>query len=136
MLRLVDRAVVQVGNPVDLPPASEPEPDLSVLRARDDFYGTGHPEPDDVLLVIEVMDTSARFDRGVKLPMYARARVPEVWLVDAKRDLVEVHRQPSGNRYGSIEVRRRGATLTIAEFPDVTFTVDDAIGPAMPARSR
>ena len=74
--RLVGRATVRVQNPIRLPPRTEPEPDIAIVRFRLDFYATKHPEPEDVLLPIEVSDTTLGYDRGVKLPLYAAAGIP------------------------------------------------------------
>jgi Uma2 family endonuclease len=81
-LALAERAIVNVQNPLVLNEYSEPEPDITVLRYREDFYAGGHPRPEDVLLVIEVADTSLQYDRDVKLPLYAAHGIPEYWLVD------------------------------------------------------
>ncbi len=74
-----------VQNPVCLDGRLEPLPDIALLRPRSDYYRNGHLGPDDVLLLIEVADSSLRYDREVKIPRYARAGVPEVWLVDLAR---------------------------------------------------
>ncbi len=85
--------------PLHLSEHSEPEPDLMVLRRRDDGYRAQHPTPADVLLLIEVSDTSLGYDLGVKLPLYARHGVPEVWVVDLDRNRVRVFRQPVEDGY-------------------------------------
>ena len=84
------RAIVSVQNPIMLNDVSEPEPDLAILRPRDDFYGAAHPTASDVLLVIEGGDTSA-YDLKVKLPAYARSGIPQVWIADLTTETVEVH---------------------------------------------
>jgi Uma2 family endonuclease len=76
------RAILWTQNPVVMGEYSEPQPDIAVLEAREDFYAAQHPRAADVLLVVEISDTSLRYDREVKLPLYARHGVPEVWLVD------------------------------------------------------
>jgi Uma2 family endonuclease len=126
---LGERAIVSVQNPTSIPPHSEPQPDLMLLRPRADFYAAAHPEPRDVLLVIEVADTTVPFDRGVKIPLYARAGMVEVWLVDLTTDTVEVHRGPAGNRYADVERRGRGERLLCQAFPDIELSVDDVMGP-------
>lgn len=98
------RAVLTVQNPLSIPGEgaavdSEPQPDLMLLAPRDDFYAAGHPTPEDVLLLIEVADTTLAFDRDVKLPVYARGGVGEVWLVNLQEGLVEVHRDPVQGSY-------------------------------------
>jgi Uma2 family endonuclease len=88
------RAIVKVQDPLHLDPRSEPEPDLMLLTPRDDFYAAAHPVPADVLLLVEVGDSTVRFDREVKLPLYAKHGVEEVWLIDIDARQVEVCRIP------------------------------------------
>jgi Uma2 family endonuclease len=127
--RLRDRAIVRVQNPLVLPAqTSEPLPDVILLRPRPDFYRSGHPEPGDALLVVEVMDSSARYDRRVKLPLYARAGVLEVWLVDLSAAKLEVYRDLSAREYSERRVLSRGESLAIQAFPDIVFSVTDLIG--------
>jgi Uma2 family endonuclease len=78
-----DRAIVAVQDPIRLDDASEPQPDIAILKARPDCYASAHPGPEDVLLVVEVAETSLGYDLGVKVPLYARHGIPEVWVVDA-----------------------------------------------------
>lgn len=85
-------------NPLRLDDLSEPEPDIAILRPRADFYTTAHPGPADVLLVIEVADTSLAYDLGTKVPLYARHGIPEVWVIDAATRRTRVFRQPVGGR--------------------------------------
>ncbi len=118
------RAIVQVQNPVRIGNASEPQPDLMLLKPKSDFYASGHPGPSDVLLLIEVADTSADADRETKLPVYARARVGEVWLVDLERKQIEVYRDPQGGEFQSSKVYARGTAVSPAGFPDIEVPVD------------
>jgi Uma2 family endonuclease len=127
--RLGDRTIVWAQNPLGLRSVrSVAQPDVSLLRPRDDFYATGRPGPHDALLVVEVMDTTATRDRGAKLPLYARAGIIEVWLVDLTADTIEVYRRPLPTGYAEAETLRRGDRLSPREFPDVTLTVDDLLG--------
>lgn len=96
--RLGDKAVVWCQNPLRLDDISEPEPDIAILRPRNDFYTTAHPGPADVLFVIEVADTSLAYDLGTKVPLYARHGIPEVWVIDAATRTTSVFRQPAGGR--------------------------------------
>lgn len=125
---LGDRAVVAIQNPIALGSHSEPQSDLVVLRPRADFYAGGHPEPGDVWLLVEVADTTLAFDRTVKGPLYARAGIPEVWLVDIAGQAVEVHRRPSGGRYVETERLIRGQRLTCEAFRDLDVSVDEVLG--------
>jgi Uma2 family endonuclease len=125
---LGERAVVTVQNPVRLALRSEPQPDLVVARPRRDFYELGHPTPDDVLLLVEVAEISAAFDRGVKVPLYARAGIPEVWLVDLASEQVMVHRAPTEGRYADVRTLGRGDRLAPQAFPDLELSVADVLG--------
>lgn len=122
-------AIVQVQNPVSLPPDSEPEPDLMLLKPRDDFYAEAHPTAADVLLVIEVSDSSVRYDREVKVPLYAAHGMGEIWLIDLEARCVEVHRRPqSAHRtYGVIERHYEGA-LAPAALPQVALDATALFG--------
>jgi Uma2 family endonuclease len=121
------RAIVQVQGPIRLGPHSEPQPDVALLRPRADFYATGHPGPGAVLLAIEVADTSLDFDRTVKLPLYARHGVPEVWLVDLAAGRMEVCRRPTAAGYGETSRAGRGERLSPLALPDVAVAVDDVL---------
>jgi Uma2 family endonuclease len=93
------KAIVSAQNPVVLGDLSAPLPDLTLLRYRDDYYAQAHPGPDDILLLVEVADTSLTHDRNTKLPLYARFQVPEVWIIDIPGRHLDVHREPDGARY-------------------------------------
>lgn len=125
--RLPDTAAVRIQNPIRLPPRSEPEPDLVVVRRRDDFYATAHPGPGDIFLLIEVADTSLEHDRDVKLPLYAAAGIPEVWIVDLERRRVLVYRQPAGASYRQVTVVEEG-TLSPTAFPQLAIRLDEITG--------
>jgi Uma2 family endonuclease len=126
--RLGGRAIVSVQNPVRLSQRSEPQPDLAILRPRDDSYRRSHPGPADILLIIEVMDTTVEMDRRVKAPLYARAGVRETWLLDVNAERIEAYRAPTPEGYRDVRVLRRGESVTPEAFPDLTFSVDALIG--------
>jgi hypothetical protein len=115
--RVGDTAMVRGQNPVVLGTRWEPEPDVAVLKPRADGYRTAHPGPGDILLVIEVADTSLESDREVKLPLYAGAGIPEAWLVDLEHDVIEMHRRPSPEGYREVRTLRRGDTLAALLVP-------------------
>jgi len=121
---LGDRALVSVQDPIALGPSHEPEPDLAILRPREDDYTQSHPAPSDVLLLIEVADFSLDYDRTVKIPLYARAGIPEVWLVDLVQRAVEIYRQPSEGGYGDVRVLHPGDSLSPRAFPDFQLPVE------------
>jgi Uma2 family endonuclease len=128
MVPLVGKAVVTVQNPVRLDDHSEPEPDVAVLRLRDDFYAETHPHPEDVILLVEVSDTSYEFDTKVKLPLYAENGIPEVWIVHVPNDEVWVFREPSGRRYRHKWRFRRGQMLAPGGFPELELDAARVLG--------
>jgi len=95
--RAGESVFVRCQNPLRLDDISEPEPDIAILRPRADFYMTAHPGAADVLLVIEVADTSLAYDLGTKVPLYARHGIPEVWVIDAATRQTRVFRRPVGS---------------------------------------
>ena len=125
--RVAGRAIVAVQDPIKLSDFSEPQPDLALLRPRPDFYSESHPGPDDVLLVVEVSDTSADYDRAVKVPLYAAAAIPEVWLVDLAAGTIEVHRGPSSGGYGDVEAMSGVQTFAPQALSDLVLSVSDII---------
>ena len=94
-------AHVSVQRPLRLDAYNEPEPDVMLLKPRRDHYQSRHPSAADVLLLVEVAETSLSHDRGTKLPLYAKFGVPEVWIVDLRDAAIEVYRQPAGDAYAS-----------------------------------
>jgi len=123
--RLGDRAVVSPQNPVVIRPRSEPQPDLLVLRPRAVSYSRELPASQDVLLAVEVADTTVRFDRLVKARLYARAGIPEFWLCLAMDAAIEVYRGPGADAYASVTLHGPGQTVAPLAFPDVGFAVTD-----------
>ena len=123
--RLGDRAVVSPQNPVVIQPRSEPQPDLLLLRPRAVSYSREHPTPEDVLLAVEVADTTARFDRLVKSRLYARAGIREFWLFLTLEAIVEVYRAPGSDAYTSVTEHGAGQMLSPLAFADVSFSVTD-----------
>lgn len=128
ILALGRRAAVRVQNPVRLPPRSEPQPDVVVARRRRDSYRSAHPTAEDVLLVVEVADSSLHTDRAITLPIYARQGVAEVWIVDLAAGAVHVHAGPDGGAYGSAATLRPGDVLVPTLLPDVALPVADLLG--------
>ena len=122
------RAIVQVQGPMQIGSESEPQPDLVALRPQANFYRSQAATPDDVLLLIEVADSSLQYDRAVKLPLYARAGVQEFGLVDLVRDEVHMHREPTPEGFRHIERRGRGSRLEPLAFPDLVLPVDELLG--------
>ncbi len=128
ILRLQGTAYVSIQNPVRLDEHNEPEPDLVVARRRADDYAGGHPSREDILLVVEVADSSANYDRQTKAPMYAAAGIPDYWIVDLGHDHVLVLRDPTPTGYATTRVYRRGEQLRPLAFPDLAVRIDDILG--------
>ena len=120
--RVGDRAILSVQCPIQVGEFSEPQPDLSILRSRDNFYADHHPTPPDIHLVVEVADSSLRHDLDLKSPLYIAGGVPEVWVVDLVTDTLHVTR-------GSQTVQlRAGDSVAPAAFPDLVLEVTSILG--------
>lgn len=126
--RLGDRMVLNAQGPVRLFPRSEPQPDILLLRPGIEQYHHRHPTATDVLLVVEVAKSSLLLDRTVKLRIYARQGIAEVWIVDLNHDAVEVYRQPGLDGYAEMTCVERGGSVSPLAFPDLVLTVDEILG--------
>ncbi|HLI56858.1 MAG TPA: Uma2 family endonuclease, partial [Actinomycetota bacterium] len=124
---LGDLAVVSPQNPVRLSDLSEPQPDLAVLRPNATDYADRHPRPEDVLLLVEVSDATLEFDRTVKAPLYARAGIPELWIVDLQASRLLVHRSPSPTGYQEVTSAGPGEHVACLAFPGVALEVGDLV---------
>ncbi len=124
-----DRAVVAIQDPVVLDEHSEPQPDLAILAPRADGYRASHPMPSEIILLIEVADTTLAFDRDTKAASYARAGVPECWVVDLAGDQILVMRSPGPDGYGDVRIRSRDETISVAPLSDVEVDVAEILGP-------
>jgi Uma2 family endonuclease len=122
------KVIVRVQNPIILNNLSEPEPDIALLQPRADFYESGHPQPQDIFLLIEVADSSLEYDRDVKIPLYASSGITEVWLVDIYEQVIIVYRYPSENGYSDIQKLSRGEKMSIQAFSEINLVVDDILG--------
>jgi Uma2 family endonuclease len=127
--RLRGRATLWPQNPLTILPDSEPQPDIILLRHRADFYAAaGLPGPDDVALLVEVADTSLRYDRRVKGLLYAEAGIREYWIIDLAGDAIEVFREPGPHGFQRTDRVSRGGTLTPLAFPDTRLAAADVLG--------
>lgn len=120
------KAIVSVQNPVITGDLSEPEPDIAILVYREDYYAEEIPSAKDVLLIIEVADTSLAYNREVKLPQYAESGVPEFWLVNLVNNAIEVHWQPRGNDYKFRELLRTEDVIRAKNF-DLAIPVEKVL---------
>jgi Uma2 family endonuclease len=121
-------AILGVQNPIQLTERTEPQADVVLLQFRADYYSTAHPRPDEVLLLVEVSDSTVDFDRDVKVPNYARSGIQEVWLWDLEENCLEVYRNPTGNSYSSMQKLGRNQQVSPLAFPELTVNVDLILG--------
>jgi Uma2 family endonuclease len=118
------KAIISIQNPIRLNDYSEPQPDLAILSPRDDFYAAALPTPDDVLLLIEIADSSIDYDRDEKLPLYASALIGEVWLVDVKKQVVEQYTQPAQGQYTRLHKVLYGSSIAATTIQGFELTTD------------
>jgi Uma2 family endonuclease len=129
--RLGASARIRVQSPIRLSRRSEPEPDLAVLRRYPEGqrpYRSTHPVPADVLLVVEVADSSLEYDLGRKARLYARHAIPELWVLDQRGDRVVVHRDPTPRSYATVRTLGRGESISPLAFPEILFTIQELLG--------
>jgi Uma2 family endonuclease len=125
---LGDSVIVAVQDSLRLSKRSEPQPDVMVLKPRADFYRHMHPSAEDVLLLIEVSDTTARYDRGIKLNLYARHGVCEVWIVDLDHGLMRTYRKPRGDTYTEVQETAQPGWLTPQALPGIRIDATKLLG--------
>jgi Uma2 family endonuclease len=125
---LAGRAIVRVQGSVILHERSEPQPDFVLLRWRPDFYADADAGPQDVLLIVEVADSSLEYDRRVKVPLYARMVIPETWLVNLRDGSIAAYRDPAPEGYRRVAVAHRGGPISLEAFPDFVLMVDQILG--------
>lgn len=118
---------IDVQNPLAISQKDEFYPDIVLLRRRGDGYADTIPEAKDAVLVIEVADTTLEYDRTVKLPRYADAGVPEVWIVDLQENRIWVYQKPLERDYGTVFEASAGEVLTVSGVADFEVNVDDIL---------
>lgn len=121
---LGDQVLVSVQNPLRIEPESEPEPDIVLFEYRDDLYEETHPGPEDVLLIVEVAQTSQELDREQKIPLYAENHVQETWLVDLEEKQIEQFRTPSGDTYKEIRIYEPGDSISPSACSELEMSVN------------
>ena len=126
--RLTGTVRVRAQNPVRLDEHNEPEPDLVLARRREGGYASGHPTSEDILLIVEVADSSAEYDRQTKASLYARFGIPDYWIMDVGREHVLVLRDPTPGGYATTRVYRRGEQVSPLAFPDLSLSIDEILG--------
>jgi Uma2 family endonuclease len=122
--RLADKALVRIQDPIQLSQYSEPEPDLAIVAPNVRKYIDHHPRPDEVLLLIEVADTSLQDDRTIKAPLYAKAGILEYWILDVNTRQVYVFRDPQDDGYAQEVVLSEENTLTAIAFPELPIALN------------
>lgn len=126
--QVVKNAIVSIQNPIRLSDLSEPQPDVALLKFRRDYYRNGHPGPDDVLLIIEVADTTVHYDRNVKIPLYARAGISEALLFNLPEDRVEYFSRPESGVYQVNRILSRGERFESTNVPGLTLDIAVILG--------
>ena len=121
------RAIVSVQDPLQLGDISEPEPDFMLLKPNTDYYSSRHPTADDVLLLIEVSDTSLQFDQNQNLLLYALHSIPEYWLLNLSDVCLEVYRKPNGEVYAEKTTLYPGDSVTLSQLTDISIQVSDIL---------
>ncbi|MBI5755402.1 MAG: Uma2 family endonuclease [Nitrospirae bacterium] len=127
--KLQRRVIVSVQNPIQLlQEQSEPEPDITLLKYREDFYSDELPKGDDILLIIEVADTSLEYDRETKIHMYAKAKIQEVWLVNLLENCIEIYSSPLPAGYEFRRIARHDQAVSPKNFSDISLTANQILG--------
>jgi Uma2 family endonuclease len=122
LIKRTEDVIVRIQNPIGLGNFSEPGPDIVLAKDRPGGYAKKHPGPKDILLIIEVCDSTLRFDREVKVPLYARHKVPEVWLLDLAERQLEIYRKPSAKGYAQILRPGTDEKISPAQLPQLKPT--------------
>ena len=122
------KALLRPQLPLRLNDLNESQPDIVLLKPKKDCYVSRHPGPADVFLVMEIADSSLRYDRDVKLPIYATAQLDEVWIAHLSKETLLVYRDPMGGTYKTLQTFRSGQSLSCLRFPDIQLAVDDLLG--------
>ncbi len=124
--KLGNQTIVSVQNSIRLDNYSEPQPDIVLLKPRSDFYETQIPQPSDVYLLIEVSDSTLKYDQEVKLPLYAENNISEVWIINLNNKTLEIYRQPQDKKYQDQQIDIQ--SISPLAFPDITLTIHDILG--------
>ncbi len=124
---VADNVITSVQDPLQLGDLSEPEPDFMLLKPNDDYYTSRHPAADDVLLLIEVADSSLSFDQNQKLRLYALHGIPEYWLLNLNDSCLEVYRKPNGEVYAEKTTLHEGDTITLSQLAEISIRMADVL---------
>jgi Uma2 family endonuclease len=130
LLLLGRRAKIRCQDPITLPNNSEPEPDIVIARLRSDNYVNSHPAPADIILVIEVADSTIKFDRDTKAPLYAAAGISEYWIVNLIDNRLEIYSQPEGSLYTNTQIILPPRLINLPHFPEITLDLTTIFPPS------
>lgn len=123
-----DNAIVSVQDPIRLDDYNEPEPDIALLKPREDFYSKNHPLPQEILLLIEVSDSTIEYDRKIKKTLYAKAGITEFWIINLQDDTLEFYSQPKNGNYRLARILESGETLKLNSIENLTLTINEILG--------
>ena len=129
LLLLGRRAKIRCQDPISLPNHSEPEPDIVIAKLRSDNYVNSHPAPADIILVIEVADSTLNFDRNTKAPLYAAAGISEYWIVNLIDSRLEIYTKPEGAIYTNTQIILPSRLINLSHFPDITLDLTTIFPP-------
>lgn len=124
--KLGEQIIVSVQNSIQLDNYSEPQPDIVILKFRPDFYENKIPQPADIELLIEVSDSTIKYDQEVKLPLYAESNIPETWIINLNNKTLEVYRQPQDKQY--LDQQKNIQAISPLAFPKIILTIHDILG--------
>lgn len=124
---LQDQAIVRVQGSIRLSQYTEPQPDIALLKYRDDFYEKNIPTATDIVLLIEVAQSTLAYDRDIKAPLYARAGVPEYWLFDLEQRRIVFHREPVGGEYRHVHATSAQGIVSIQALPQISIDLSNSI---------
>ncbi|HAC64529.1 MAG TPA: hypothetical protein DCF68_13565 [Cyanothece sp. UBA12306] len=123
--QLYNQAIIGVQDPIQIDDFTQPQPDIFLLAIRSDFYELEIPKPQDILAVIEVCDTTIRYDREIKIPLYATSNIPETWLINLNNQSLEVYRNPQNQNYQTKQVLNKNQTISLLAFPQLIIKLTE-----------
>lgn len=125
--KIGDKTLVSIQNPIHIDDYNEPEPDIAILKPREDFYAESHPLPDNILLLIEISDSTIKFDREVKKTLYAEAEIAEFWLVNLKDNTIECYSSPKNGNYRLAQILEKGETVKSGTIENLILNVEEIL---------
>ncbi len=125
--KLGNKVILGIQDPIKLNDNSQPQPDVVLLKPKSDFYATEHPKSEDILLLIEVADTSIEYDRQIKIPLYAENNITEMWLININENIIQVYQNPQGKLYKNITNYQIDDKIDLTIFPDCEIKVKDIL---------